>query len=47
MDSLLLRETKVRFNIDDDVKDCDYNVAKMCTNLNLDLTSYAYKSFKL
>ena len=47
MDSLLLRETKVLFNIDADLKDCNYNVVKMCRNLNLDLTSYAHTSFKL
>ena len=47
MGSLLLRENKVLFNIDADLKGCNYNVAKMCTNLNVDLTSYAYKSRKL
>lgn len=47
MDRLLLKETKVLLNVSVYLNEFYYNIAKTCTNLNLDVTSHAYKSFKL
>lgn len=47
MDRLLLKETKVLFNVSVYLNEFYYNIAKTCANLNLDVTSHAYKSFKL